>query len=194
MVKSNILRDARRSTLCLSLLAFTVPSHAGFDKTALDARFNSKTSDYGVIFTRLSDGKILYEKNSDQLLSPASVTKIITSATALSYFGPAFAFKTPIYHTGRLVNGHITGDLIIQGNGDPFLVSEILWQTAVDLRHLGIKAVDGDIVIDTSLFDLETRDNSRAEGTRHSSHAYDAPVSAFAVNFNTVAVAVTPTS
>ena len=178
----------------VAAISLTTPGYAGFDKAALDARFNSKTTDHGVIFTRLSDGKILYEKNSDQLMSPASVTKIITSAAALSYFGPAFSFKTPLYHTGHLANGRLTGDLLIQGNGDPFLVSEILWQTAIDLRHLGIKSIDGDIVIDTSLYDDEDRDQSRAEGASHSTHAYDAPVSAFAVNFNTVAVAVAPTS
>lgn len=165
-----------------------------FDKARLDDRFQSKTTDHGVIFTRISDGKILYERNSDQLLSPASVTKVITSAAALSYFGPSFAFKTPLYHTGHVIKGHLTGDLFIKGNGDPFLVSEVLWQTAMDLRHLGIKAIDGDIVIDSSLFDSEDRDESRAPGASRSTHAYDAPVSAFAVNFNTVAVAIAPTA
>lgn len=186
----------RRKFFVGSLLAIFTQNifAAGFDKISLDARFNSKTTDHGVIFTRLSDGKVLYEKNADQLLSPASVTKIITSATALSHFGPAFSFKTPLYHTGHVAGGHLKGDLFIQGNGDPFLVSEILWQAAIDLRHLGIKAIDGDVVIDTSLFDDEDRDQSRAVGAARSTHAYDAPVSAFAVNFNTVAVAVAPTA
>lgn len=194
------LRARRFLTLAHSLIFICVICSsasygAGFDKAILDSKLtsSSKTADHGIIFTRLSDGKVLYETGADQLLSPASVTKVITSAAALSYFGPAYGFKTPVFYTGKLTNGQISGNLYVQGNGDPFLVSEILWQTAVDLRHLGLKSVAGDIIIDTSLFDGEERDDSRKTGTKHSTHAYDAPVSAFAVNFNTVAAAVAPT-
>lgn len=179
-----------------SILAILVTSNlalAGFEKTTLDAKFSPRSADHGVIFARLSDGKVLYEKNADTLLSPASVTKIITSAAALTYFGPAYSLKTPLYYSGKRLGGKITGDIYIVGNGDPFLVSEILWQTAIDLRHLGIQSIEGDIVLDVSLFDGEARDDSRKTGVKYSSHAYDAPVSAFAVNFNTIATAIAPT-
>ena len=160
----------------------------------LEKKFTSSGSaDHSVIFMRLSDHKVLFESGADKLLSPASVTKIVTSAAALTYFGPSFTFKTPIYHTGRIEAGHVTGDLIIKGDGDPFMVSEVLWQTAVDLHHLGIRTIDGNLIIDTSLFDDEDRDDSRKTGAKYSTHAYDAPVSSFAVNFNTVAVAIAPT-
>lgn len=172
-----------------------IPSaRAAFNESTLAKKFMQKSADNGVIFARLSDGKILFENNADQLLSPASVTKVITGAAALSLFGPAFSFKTPVYYTGIIKDGRLKGDLLFSGNGDPFLVSEILWQTAIDLRHLGIKGIDGDIVIDDALFDSETRDESRKDGKNKSTHAYDAPVSAFAVNFNTVAIAVAPTT
>ncbi|MCX6124116.1 MAG: D-alanyl-D-alanine carboxypeptidase/D-alanyl-D-alanine-endopeptidase, partial [Proteobacteria bacterium] len=174
--------------------AFCASSQGGFDKGTLDARFANRSADHGVIFSRLSDGKILYESNADLLLSPASVTKIITSAAALANFGPSFSFKTPIFYTGVLNNGRISGDLVIGGNGDPFLVSEILWQTAVDLRQMGVRSIGGDIILDGSLFDDEARDESRKEGAKHSTHAYDAPVSAFAVNFNTIQATVSATS
>ncbi len=168
-------------------------SLAGFNKNKLDSLFSSaKSSDHGVMFTRISDGQILYQKNPDQLLSPASLTKIITSAASLAYFGPSYSFKTPIYYSGNITGGRLKGDLYIVGNGDPFLVSEILWQTAVDLRHHGIKAIDGDIVIDNSLFDRESRDESRQDSAKFSTHAYDAPISAFAINFNTMALAIAP--
>jgi serine-type D-Ala-D-Ala carboxypeptidase/endopeptidase (penicillin-binding protein 4) len=164
-----------------------------FNSSDLNRKFSSiKAADQGVLFTRLRDGKTLFEYEPDHLLCPASVTKIITSATALSYFGPAFSFKTPVYYVGKIEKRRLIGDLVIKGAGDPFLVSEILWQMAIDLRHLGIQEVTGSLIIDNQLFDDESRDESRLNSTQKSSHAYDAPVSAFAVNFNTVAVATSP--
>ncbi len=186
--------SSRLIALLLSLLVIP-DAYAGLDKAALNKQFATiKTADHGVIFTRVSDGQTLYENNADALMSPASVTKIITSAAALAYFGPAYSFKTPIYYSGKFAAGTISGNLYIVGNGDPFIISEILWQTAVDLKHLGVREITGHLIIDNGLFDDETRDDSRKNSTQKSSHAYDAPVSAFAVNFNTIAVATAPTS
>lgn len=145
-----------------------------------------------VLVTRLSDGKVLYEKDADQLVAPASVTKVVTSAAVLAKFSPVHTFKTPFYYTGSRKNDKILGDLIVVGNGDPFVVSEKLWQLAADIKNLGIREFAGDLIIDNSLFDGEARDEGRQEGAKSSHNAYDAPVSAFAVNFNTFAVAIAP--
>ncbi len=183
------------SAMTVPRLAFGASGSPSFVTADLDRMFNSiKSAEQGVVFTRLHDQKILYEHEADQLLSPASVTKVITSAASLAYFGPAFTFVTPVYYTGKITGHKLVGDLIIKGSGDPFLVSEILWQMAIDLRHLGIQEVTGSLVIDNQLFDDESRDESRLNSTQKSSHAYDAPVSSFAVNFNTVAVATSPTT
>ncbi len=147
-----------------------------------------------VLVTRLSDGKTLYEKDADQLVAPASVTKVVTTAAVLAKFSPVHTFKTPFYFTGARKNDKIMGDLIAVGDGDPFLVSEKLWQLAADIKNLGIREFTGDLIIDNSLFDAEARDEGRMDGAKSSHNAYDAPVSAFAVNFNTFAVAIAPGS
>jgi D-alanyl-D-alanine carboxypeptidase/D-alanyl-D-alanine-endopeptidase (penicillin-binding protein 4) len=161
--------------------------------TAVDKILGGKISDVtqSVHVVRISDGATLYEKNPDQTLVPASVTKVLTSATALSRFTPVHTFKTKFFASGRQ-GKTVTGNLYVQGDGDPFLVSEKLWQVAADLRHLGIQEIRGDIIIDNSLFDGPARDDSRKSGKNNSHNAYDAPVSAFGVNFNTYAVAVAP--
>ena len=146
----------------------------------------------GVVVMRLSDGKVLFEKDADKLLAPASLTKVLTSAAVLTRLTPVHTFATPLYYTGTRKGGKITGDLVVVGNGDPFLVSEKLWQMAADLRNLGVREFTGNLIIDNSLFDDESRDESREEGRVNSRHAYDAPVSAFGVNFNTYAVSVAP--
>ena len=145
-----------------------------------------------VLVVRLSDGKTLYEKNPDQLVTPASVTKVVTSAAVLTRLTPAYTFKTPFYYTGERKNDRVLGDLVVVGAGDPFIVSEKLWQLAADLKNQGIREFTGDLVIDDALFDGESRDEARIEGAKASVNAYDAPVSAFGVNFNTFAVLVAP--
>ena len=141
---------------------------------------------------RLSDGVSLFELKPDQLVSPASVTKIMTAATALSKLTPHHLYKTKFLTTSKRVGATMQGDLFIVGEGDPFIVSEKMWQLAADFKNMGIKEFTGDIVIDNSLFDDEMRDESRAFGEVKSSHAYDAPVSPFAVNFNTTAITMGP--
>lgn len=161
--------------------------------TAVDRILASNISDVAqsVHVVRVSDGTTLYEKNPDQTLVPASVTKVLTSATALSRYSPVHTFKTRFYASER--HGPIvSGNFYVKGDGDPFLVSEKLWQLAADIRHLGIQEIRGDIVIDNSLFDGPVRDSSRKGSQNNSRNAYDAPVSAFGLNFNTYAVAVSP--
>lgn len=145
-----------------------------------------------VLFYSIKDQKVIVEEGADKLLIPASVTKLITSAAALSAFSPKHTFTTRSYYTGTRTNDVIKGDLVIVGDGDPFLVNEKLWQFAADVRHLGIRKITGNIIIDNSLFDGMIRDAPRANSATTSDHAYDAPVTALGVNFNTLAIALAP--
>ena len=56
---------------------------------------------------RLSDGKMLYEKDADQLVEPASVTKVVTSAAVLTRFTPVQTFKTTFWYTGSRKNDEL---------------------------------------------------------------------------------------
>lgn len=146
----------------------------------------------GIVVQQVSTGQVIYEHNADELLSPASVTKVITAAAVLHKLTPGYLFKTRWYRTGTMIDGTISGDLIVVGDGDPFIVSEKLWQLAADLKNMGVDTIKGDLVIDNGVFDDEGRDVSRTSGANRSRNAYDAPVSAFAVNFNTLAFIIAP--
>jgi D-alanyl-D-alanine carboxypeptidase/D-alanyl-D-alanine-endopeptidase (penicillin-binding protein 4) len=138
----------------------------------------------------LRDGRVLYAKHAQEAMIPASVTKLVTSLAALHEYGPQYQFSTPVHYSGTRRGSLIEGDLQIRGTGDPYLTSEALWNAAHDLRHLGLRRVSGDLVIDQSLFLSEKLD--RLEGETDSQNAYDAPISAFGVNFNTVEIAIAP--
>lgn len=152
----------------------------------------NRISDSSFSFVRVADGKEILGYNTDQSLTPASVTKMITAAAALDALGPDFTFKTKIFYEGIRKTHHIEGNLIIQGSGDPFLVTEKLWQAAADLKNMGIKKITGNLVIDNSLFQNNFRDASRVGSLKSSNNAYDAPLTALALNFNTLALAVAP--
>ena len=70
----------------------------------------------------------------------------------------------------------------MKGYGDPFLVSEELDLIVAALKKKGVKKVSA-IVTDTSYF----ASNLYVDGRSQTDNPYDAPLSALAANFNTVA-------
>src|SRR3954454_6143082 len=56
-------------------------------------------------------GAPLQELNADQLVLPASTTKLWSTAAALDTFGPDFRFETPVYRRGSVEGDELSGDL-----------------------------------------------------------------------------------
>ena len=140
-----------------------------------------------VLVRRVSDNTTLFSHNADQLLIPASLTKLITTAAVLDTWGATHQFTTSVFYRGKRQGDRIRGDLVLVGGGDPYLISEKMWMFASHIKNIGINTIEGRVIIDNSLFAHNTKRSSNI-----SRHAYDAPVTAFGVNFNTVAVLVVP--
>lgn len=145
-----------------------------------------------MLIVRVKDHKVLFEKQADNMLIPASVMKLVTGLALFYHYGAYATLVTKFYRTGPLNKGQLQGNLIIEGAGDPLLTSESLWKVAADLKGLGLKEITGDLVIDNRLFTDAPVNKAREEGAQASRHAYDAPVTAFAVNFNTITIALAP--
>lgn len=167
-------------------------SSSGFAAPSVKLMPSDAGGSESIVIVRLSDGQTIYESNAKKALVPASVTKVLTSAAMLHYFKPATTLKTKFFTAGARKNGSIDGPLYVRGDGDPLLVNEKLWQMAADLKNMGIKTFEGDLIIDNSLFDGEERDSSRADRAKASDRAYDAPVTAFGINFNTLPIVIAP--
>ncbi|MGK7346384.1 MAG: D-alanyl-D-alanine carboxypeptidase/D-alanyl-D-alanine endopeptidase [Candidatus Nitrospinota bacterium M3_3B_026] len=135
-------------------------------------------------------GAVIFDRNGATPLIPASVMKLFTTAAALEYLGPAYRFKTEIFHTGAIRDGVIEGDIMIRGGGDPKLTPEALWRIARDVGDMGVSRVEGALVADDSFFD--GRKLAPGWSRRRTQRAYDAGLGALSVNFNTVAVKVYP--
>ena len=128
--------------------------------------------DDALIFTT-HDGKVIFSKNAEKELIPASTLKIFTALVALHYLGPEYKFVTEFYLDSDT-------NLKIKGYGDPLLISEVLVEIS---RIVGtkIKKVKN-IVLDDSYFVQPLT----IPGVSASTQPYDAPNGALCANFNTV--------
>lgn len=108
----------------------------------------------GVLVRSLRDGRVLYERNSDLALVPASNQKILTAAAALSRLGPDYRYRTCLYRTGAIdAKGTLQGDLVLRGMGDPSLTSAHLAELAGAVRAAGVREIAGGILADDTRFD-----------------------------------------
>ncbi len=98
--------------------------------------------------------KTLYELNPEESMTPASITKLITSACAFSKLGVNYSIQTKIYTDDSDINdGIINGNLYLKGYGDPDLNSNDMLYLANEITKRGIKEITGNIVADESFFD-----------------------------------------
>jgi D-alanyl-D-alanine carboxypeptidase/D-alanyl-D-alanine-endopeptidase (penicillin-binding protein 4) len=181
---------------CCSLLlvlaaASALGSVRAADRAVLDqlARdFQRRMGPTGAIVVRIPDGRVMLALNADQKWVPASTIKIVTAYAGLKVLGPDFRFKTRVYTSGPLVNGHLRGDLIIQGGGDPLLVAERLWLLALQIRRTGLKSVGGIRIDNTYLHPPVTSTAGRWD--RHRAHS--APLAGFTTSFNVLVIVARP--
>lgn len=142
---------------------------------------------------RLDDGKTIAAVDPDTPLTPASVSKLYVAAATLEQMAPEYEFHTRLLADGPIRNGVLDGDLVFVGSGDPAFTDLQLWELARNLSEHGISRVTGDLVVNASRFghiDCEARD--RCAAATGSDHAYNAPLSAAAIDFSSVGVAVIP--
>lgn len=138
----------------------------------------------------LDDGQVLYARKPDELLNPASNTKLVTAATALLRLGPEFRFTTELRTEDKMSKRGRIKNLYLKGGGDPGITTERLHGYASDLFHRGVREVRGDIVIDDTYFDSEIWGPGWEQES--SDKSYAAPVAALSLNENAVKVYVFP--
>jgi len=109
----------------------------------------------------LTTGEVLYTRNSERHVVPASNMKVVTLAVAAERLGWDFRYETRLEAAGRVSDGVLKGDLVIVGSGDPSIGSDDAGAAPVfagwirALREAGIQRVHGRIVGDDDAFDDE---------------------------------------
>jgi D-alanyl-D-alanine carboxypeptidase/D-alanyl-D-alanine-endopeptidase (penicillin-binding protein 4) len=158
-----------------------------------------KEARWGVFVMDVQDGRVLYSRNADKALAPASNLKLYTTAVALDLLGADYRWRTSVYaETEPDKSGTIAGDLTLYGRGAPDLSSAAergapasgLDQLADEVYRRGVRRVRGRIIGDESYF----RGDPLGDGWLWNDVQwyFGAEVSALSVNDNEIKVQATP--
>jgi len=124
-------------------------------KLAAESRLLGSAS--GVRVVDLDTSRVLFTRQENLALAPASNEKLFTTASALLRFGADGVFTTVARaRTGTTVDevGSLRGDLYLVGGGDPTLGDAALSDLALKLsQDAGLRRVTGGVVGDDSRFD-----------------------------------------
>ncbi|MDQ3820527.1 MAG: D-alanyl-D-alanine carboxypeptidase/D-alanyl-D-alanine-endopeptidase, partial [Acidobacteriota bacterium] len=155
---------------------------------------------WGVFVMSLKDGRVLYARNADRTIAPASNMKVYTTSVALDLLGADYRWRTSVYSESEPdKSGTISGDLTLYGRGAPDLSSgaerdekSSLDELADKLYQRGVRHVRGDVVGDESYF----RGDPLGDGWLWDDVQwyFGAEVSALTINDNAVSVSVIPSN
>jgi len=135
-----------------SLLAQTASQRLqkAFQQFESDSQLKHAISSLYIINAKT--GEVVFDKNSQVGLAPASTQKIITATTAFGLLGKDYRYKTELGYDGKIEKGVLKGNLYIIGNGDPTLGSwryntasekAIFAEFGESILRQNIKSVDG---------------------------------------------------
>ncbi len=152
-------------------------------RTSLDIRQVPHDS-LSLFVQDLDSGEVILSWNDQVARNPGSTIKLLTTLVALDILGPAHTWNTDVFVMGEVENGRLDGDLLLKGYGDPFLVTERVWQLLRQVRQMGIREINGDLLIDDSYFYLPDYDPAAFD--RQPLRAYNVAPNALLMNFKVV--------
>lgn len=144
--------------ISISIKAQTITSLSTVSNDKLTA-----TGHVGFCCKEISSGRSIGSLNPQKTLTPASITKLITTSCALELLGSDYSFKTWIdCDTLPDSLGILNGNIYLHGEGDPTLASNYfketlnfaqVWSKAI--KEKGIKQINGHIIAEIGNFDTE---------------------------------------
>lgn len=208
------MQRSRRVVGFVLFLALILPAAAADKPKQLTKKIDAILADpdvargfWGVEIVNLDTGKTLYSENAERLFTPASNTKLFTTAAVLALIGPDYRFHTTVESTGPLDKyGRLNGDLVLMGRGDPNLSGRtipyslrterkmdpvhVLQELADQVASKGVKMIAGDVVADDSWYPYERY----GEGWSQDDLMWEwgAPASALTINDNVVFLTIQP--
>lgn len=118
---------------------------------ALDLATSEEGVEHAILVQNAKTGEVVYAKNPDALLNPASNSKVLTTLAALSFLSPEFRFKTQLLCEKKPKGDHLEV-LTLKGFGDPSFSSYNLENMVLKLKAQGLHSV-AELRIDEGYFD-----------------------------------------
>jgi len=176
--------------------ATTSPTRVAADslRLAFDAAPASLTI-WSAQFVWADTGEVIFERQPDLRLLPASNMKLVTLAAAAQRLGWDHRFTTTVSASATPTDGVLPGPLEVRGGGDPTFgwpTEEALAQMralAAGVRAQGVVRVEGGLVGDADAFGRDRYGDNWSWDDLPA--AYAAPYSGLTFHENTVRVVVT---
>lgn len=131
----------------------------------------------GILIKEAETERVVYSRNADKLLSPASGIKLFTAAAALYQLKPDYRFITTLSKKGQ--------DYYIHFTGSPSFTVDNLTSLVLNLKKSNSNTINGNVIIDSSQY----QDPYYPSGTSYDDLGwyYAAPDTAAILNENKVA-------
>ena len=120
---------------------------------ALSVPHTSASASTAGLAVDLATGRSCSTETRRPSLAPASNEKLAVTYAVLVGLGPEFRIETDVLGPGGRTGATWSGDLVLEGHGDPTLSSGRLARLARQLRAAGISRVTGAVIGDECFFD-----------------------------------------
>lgn|GEM_PF-377976 len=170
---------------------WTVTQRAELTRALDDAFAGGILAEKSAVAVVSADGRTLYARRAGVPMTPASTLKLVIAATALDVLGAERRFESTFVALAPPDEaGVLHGPLWFVGGGDPLFTSDELRGGIGALRRLGVRRIDGPIVVDGSAF-AGAEQNARWDPA-DLEEGYAAATSALSLDQGTVEFRVTP--
>lgn len=124
--------------------------------TVVDEALRQQLADYveqkrqadhlGLYIYDLTADKPVFRYREQAPMPPASCMKLISGVAALHLLTDKYLYRTTLYVKGRIRNGVLQGDVVLQGSLDPQLYAPDLVMFTNALKRHGILEVEGNVL------------------------------------------------
>jgi D-alanyl-D-alanine carboxypeptidase/D-alanyl-D-alanine-endopeptidase (penicillin-binding protein 4) len=154
--------------------------NSAVDSVTNRAQFNR--THWGILVQNQSSPQTLYSQNAGKYFTPASTTKLMTTAAALQALSPNYRIRTSVYSDRN-------GVVRVVGRGDPSLKNEQLAVLAKQLRQKGVTRIN-QLIANDSYFKGEAVEPSWM--WEDVQFYYGAPVNSLMLNENAAVIRLFP--
>jgi D-alanyl-D-alanine carboxypeptidase/D-alanyl-D-alanine-endopeptidase (penicillin-binding protein 4) len=156
LIHGTAIEPGERSVTVTASLADSAASISNLQQS-LDRIFSSsgyRSMGVSAKVISLQTGRVLYERNPDLPLTPASTTKLFTTAALHHYMGAQARLLTEARIDGAVwPDGTLNGNLYLVGCGDAMLTVTDIEDLADRIIASGVRRINGSVIGDGSRFD-----------------------------------------
>ena len=95
-----------------------VPASVAGAIARVEAKARYTNSTWGLLVSDAKTGQVLVSQNAEKMFTPGSTLKLYSAAAALHAYGAGHRFRTPVYRTGSVRRGVLSGNLVLVASGD----------------------------------------------------------------------------